>query len=346
MDKRAVLTALDRSIAAAVWNEFNVLTRNEAEQAGNKLRSSARDDIFSSLGGLKRPNYDDKMVALVYAAMYQLQHINIAYSLIKDTTRNFSCMVSSGKLKVADFGAGTLAMHIGVALAVADALEEGQHIEAVHIDSMDISLPMLRVGANIWEKFKHIVSTDESGNLCWLYQACKLISYKTHNSISTIEIEEGFETWLSAIHAVYSETETDTKRDLCDIYSRLSPVAGFITSYGNHHEQYKLGNAGIATDVSPFDLNMYEPRRLSGNKDRQGDFLENTPALLRQFDNRSYHETNMEVAKLNKEWELVCVVGTQRKLNAVLYWDWDTAFFTYVKNNETNCIADIDDLPF
>ena len=68
--------------------------------------------------------------------------------------------------------------------------------------------------------------------------------------------------------------------------------------------------------------------------------------MLRQFDNSSYNGTDMEVVKLNKEWELVSVDGTQRTSNAVLYWDWDTAFFTYVRNSEANHIEDPDWLPF
>ena len=46
-------------------------------------------------------------------------HINLEYTLIKDTTGN-SGLTDAGRLQVADFGAGCLAMQFGLALAVAD----------------------------------------------------------------------------------------------------------------------------------------------------------------------------------------------------------------------------------
>ena len=76
------------------------------------------------------PDYSDCMVVLRYVILYQLKHINLAYTLIKDSLGE-SNLTDTGRLQVADFGAGCLAMSFGVGLAVADALTNGESVSLV-----------------------------------------------------------------------------------------------------------------------------------------------------------------------------------------------------------------------
>ena len=162
----------------------------------------ARGEVFK-LAQAKMPDYNGELVPAVYVAAYQLQHINMTYSLIKDLlvtmgpTKNV--LSAGGKLQVVDFGAGALAMQFGLTLAIADALEQKQQITAVHVDSMDQSEEMLLIGITMWEKVVHIAKNDKTGRLRALDQACQLVGYQPHTSIDTIKAKKSYDSWLSAI---------------------------------------------------------------------------------------------------------------------------------------------------
>jgi hypothetical protein len=133
MDKRVIVPhVLDSAVAKIVESDFD--WRTDGMSAAEKLRwvNEARDSL-GLLRSLESPDYVDKMVALLYVVRYQLSHINLAYSIIKAMEEQAgtgnSMLVDNGKLHVVDFGCGALAMQFGVALAVADALEQGQVIQ-------------------------------------------------------------------------------------------------------------------------------------------------------------------------------------------------------------------------
>ena len=92
---------------------------------------------------LESPDYSDGMVALIYVVRYQLSHTNLAYSIIKMMKEQAgsikSTLTNTDSLQVVDFGCGSLAMQFGVALAVADVLEQGHTMSEVRIDSIGIS---------------------------------------------------------------------------------------------------------------------------------------------------------------------------------------------------------------
>ena len=56
-------------------------------------------------------------------------------------------------MQVVGFGAGALAMSFGTALAVADALANGENIAAVRVDAIDTGGPMLEMGLKLWNEF-------------------------------------------------------------------------------------------------------------------------------------------------------------------------------------------------
>ena len=44
-------------------------------------------------------------------------------------------------------------MKFAVAWAVAEALENGEQISSVKVDSYDVNTPMLRIGISLWNEF-------------------------------------------------------------------------------------------------------------------------------------------------------------------------------------------------
>lgn len=313
----SVVNALDTAISETVEGEHCRLTRNMAERQKSDLFNEARRQVLS-LRNLEMPEYDDEFVAMVYVAAYQLQHIHLTYSMVKDmqSRRNAStpAMVRTGNLQVVDFGCGALAMQFGVALAVADALEAGENITHVKVDSMDINRPMLFIGRKIWKKFVDIVERDKGGDLRWVRKACRRLQFRLHTRVGTIERVGDADSWLSAIHAVYEENEATVKRDLKSLYDGIAPVAGFMTCYAKHDQQDNQQYAAIAKRVSPFVGPKYDLRQRTGKELRRILFGEAE-----------------RTTEINRNWRLINdpTNDTRRTHKAVLDWTWDIALFEY-----------------
>ena len=175
---------LDNAIAKVGQSEFDRITDGMSPIEKLRWVNDARDSL-DLLRCLESPDYADPMVALLYIARYQLSHINLAFSTLKavqcQSGSSGRMLTNTGRLHVVDFGCGALAMQFGVALAVADALEQGQVISEVRIDSIDTSRPMLDLGVRIWVEFRRLASKDV--RLEALKTACSLI--QEHYSVHT-----------------------------------------------------------------------------------------------------------------------------------------------------------------
>ena len=187
------------------------------------------------------PDYSDPMVVLWYTIQYQMRHINPAYTLIKDTTGNIG-LTDAGRLQVADFGAGCLAMQFGLALAVADALESRQDIAGVWLDAIDTSRPMMELGKKLWEEF-----ANESGHhtgLHFLTEAARLIQWHGfHEQHHSVRKFAGMNCWVSALHTLYEGSESAVGSALSDLCDTLDPDRVLVTSY--------RGKLGLAEQVLP-----------------------------------------------------------------------------------------------
>ena len=317
------MSVLDRAISETVAEEFNRLKRGRPESEITAQLRKARHQLLG-LRNLEMPDYNDEMVAVLYLAAYQLQHINLTYSMIKDMLHRRDperlAITRTGKLQVVDFGCGALAMHFGLILAVADALEAGKYITSIHIDSIDPSESMLLIGEEMWLKFTDILAQSESERLNWVSKACKLVNHNLYTDIRMINRVENADSWISAIHAVYQANELKVKNNLSDLYRRITPVAGFITCYAKHDDLCHTGNAHIAREVSPFAENDYTLILRSGK---------DLPNQLGHIGIEGLH-----ITEINRACHLIDDPNkhTRRTAKAVLNWTWDTASFTYTLN--------------
>ena len=114
-----IAECMDIAFAKVLADEFGRLTAGMTSSQIDNWLWQSEQSILRLRNGSDMPDYSDPMVVLWYAIQYQMGHINLAYTLIKDTTGN-SGLTDAGRLQVADFGAGCLAMQFGLALAVAD----------------------------------------------------------------------------------------------------------------------------------------------------------------------------------------------------------------------------------
>ena len=224
MTRYYIADALDKAMTTVAEQEFNRLTRDLTNE-------QIVEKVLGALWSLDRlrsgqiPNYDE-WDALFYH-WYQPSHINLAYKIINlaDGLRD--------QLHIVDFGCGALAMQFGVLLAAADAIEQGQPITEIKIDSIDKSEAMIDVGRKIWEQLKREI--DRNPNLSYLSRACEVIqpSIIQVGDIERIGFAPNGSFWVSAIHAVYDDNKEDVQYLLKSLVDRLNPNVCFTSTHNN-----------------------------------------------------------------------------------------------------------------
>ena len=247
MDKEFVADAIDSAIASVGRNEFTRLSRGSSiSQQASKVSGALNSLKDLQSGGL--PVYADEWVGLFYLLWYQPKQINLAYSMIKDlvSKKQSGRLIQGDRLHVVDFGCGALAMQFGVALAAADALESGQVIKIVRIDSFDQCEPMITLGETLWEAFEERIQTRPTVHE--LNSVCQMMQCNHYNDAASLNnavdsLARG-DRWLSAIHTIYEVNELSVRESLNFLKSQLNPDRGFVTTF-NYKES-------LAQSVSPF----------------------------------------------------------------------------------------------
>lgn len=228
MNRKLITEVLDKAITKVVCDEFNRISKNlSAGETARKVEYAL--DQLSNLQRGVMPKYDE-WVAPFYVSWYQPAQINLAYSMITDMlTETFDGVLApTGKLYVYDFGCGALAMQFGAALAVADALRNGQKLDSVYIASSDTSRAMISIGVKVWEQFKSEMRKEP--RLSYLIQACDLIKtqFVRHSPDRKPSADEMC--WISAIHAVYDTNQDDVRKRLSELGDWVSPNVVFLTT--------------------------------------------------------------------------------------------------------------------
>ena len=217
-----IADALDKAITTVAQQEFDRLTKDlNNEQIEEK--------VVGALISLRRlqsgdiPNYDE-WDALFYH-WYQPSHINLAYSMIEWSHE------LSDQLHIVDFGCGALAMQFGVFLAAVDAIERGQPINEIKIDSIDTSQAMIDIGQKIWEQLKREIARNP--NLSYLDRAYEVIKpiIQEKGDIERIGSAPHSNVWVSAIHAVYDDNKNAVQQSLNSLVDRLNPDVCFTSTH-------------------------------------------------------------------------------------------------------------------
>lgn len=253
-DKRSLVKALDVAIAKAASDTLDAafaqppLSSLSPDERFQRVACSA-NDMRLALGSLKTANYNDDITAAAYLLNYHPSHIGLAHATVNQFVRSHGGQLisdDSGHLHIVDLASGTLAMQFGIAIAVADALIRGDRIEAVVVDSVDISPEMLKVGRMAWENFVLNVQSDE--NLVALAESCQLIEphrYVRHDAVPV----RGGECWLSCLHGIYDQSSEDLKHALHTLHSKHRPTVGLMTCFGLTLTDERVT---LAKGLSPF----------------------------------------------------------------------------------------------
>ena len=244
-----VAAALDDAIFSVAATTFDRLTHGLSDDDTAGRVSHALDALHGSIRRLEMPEYAEELVALFYSAWYQPFQINSAYSLICQVMEERqSRSALTPRLEIVDFGSGTLAMELGLALAVLDARERGLTVPNIGISLIEPSDAMLRTGFDVWERFLtatgHDVSVDRGSWSATGSLGRSSIDMKRADGPFEFEMRPVSDRWLVAMHAYYGERKEAIRRDLMRIHEAFQPELGLFTC---HH-----GNLGGIDDVSPF----------------------------------------------------------------------------------------------
>ena len=254
-NNRYIIRHLDNTIKAVGEATFDRLAKTRNGPAWYPMNGA-----FLQLRRLiddEMPIYDD-WSALFYLLWYQPKQINVAYRAINGKRRG-KRLINASILHLIDFGCGALAMQFGIALSIADAIDRGDPVPTVRVDSIDECDAMINLGRNVWQTFMD--SLAENPRMATLTQACGLIDWHTNNAETTEEFvraiprQIGAEVWLSALHTVYDENIKDVRDSLAEIVRHHGPDFGFITSIRRKEEL-------VHQDWQPFQDHGYRMIRL------------------------------------------------------------------------------------
>ena len=263
MDIEALTDVLDRAIARVAARKFASLSEGMTKEGW----SSNVHQSLESLGGLQQsnpPNYNDPWIALFYLTWYQPGQIQLVRSLI-DEQRKANAdgqLLGDGRqaLHVVDFGCGALAMRFGLVLALADALEQGEDINAIHIDSIDPNMTMVQMGVQIWNEFlgQILSSKKDDPSMNWMIAAIRTLSQPVPTvrniKLKELNVNPQAEYWLTAIHAVYANNVEEVNSSLAKLVSTKEPDVGILT--GHNH----VGQGSLLRSASPFEATRFTRR--------------------------------------------------------------------------------------
>lgn len=239
MDLRLVQDMVDRALADASRKVLMDLSGDYTDQARAQRMASTAQELYDALRvrgqvntepDLRMPNYEDPWVALAYTQWYQLRQIHLAYSLTKGLLAKETIRQAPGH-QVHDVGCGALAFAIGLALAVAECLEDEDSVGPFEFYGYDYA-SLRTVGRQHWNMLRQTAGSDE--RLYRLAEAMNLIRLNLHDfSAGSVvrhftEHSEAYR-WLVAQHTAYEVNQNEVRNDLAEWFASVQPHIGLVT---------------------------------------------------------------------------------------------------------------------
>lgn len=241
MNHSGLQDLIDQALAVASQKILSELSRGYSDEDRAREMVRAVKELTDALQApgrtagepdLRMPNYEDPWIALAYAQWYQLRQIHLAYSLVTDIL-DIDRIRQAERHQVLETGCGSLAFAIGLAVAVAERLEQGPFTATFRLHGYDHS-SLLAMGIAHWSAIKARVET-RLGPLSALSVAmsriqCDLRSFPqpgTQNGL--VPRDPRACRWMVAQHIAYETNQDEVKRDLTGLFATLRPHIGFVT---------------------------------------------------------------------------------------------------------------------
>lgn len=269
--------AVDRAIAAAIEAAWNDVIRGLPDPAAVTRIDGSVQHIRDCLGkqlanggqattGL--PDYSDPGNAIAYSGWYGPRQINLAHSTLEqliDPKDDSVAPLALGRgLFVVDFGAGSHAVAIGLALSVAKAISRGTRVGQIVVHGYDCG-SMLKLGVGIWNALKQEARSDDRiGPLATALEQINLQSVVAGaDKIPAIRgtIPDGRARLLVGQHVAYAENVLQVRRTISTLFDQFLPDVGIITG--------PSAKADLVQQVSPSVAgagwqHVHVPPQLSG----------------------------------------------------------------------------------
>lgn len=241
MEIQPILKAVEWAIVTVAREEWNRLSGDILDIDRHVYVARSVEKSLGSMRDLQKgdmPVYNE-WDALFYSAWYQPKQINLAYSILRNMRVNWTINgqkwwdgdvfgMKGGKLSVIDFGCGSLAMQFAIAIAAADSVSRGRSISEIRIDSYDSSLAMIWLGQRIWDEFTKIMKHFYAGHP--ISDVLDIMRRRTHTDLTRLPKLMDTPYLLTAIHAVYGDTEKEVKNALETLISQYNPVGFLFTT--------------------------------------------------------------------------------------------------------------------
>lgn len=252
MKLEKVAELLDRTCAKALNDWWNKTDRGLLAKA---RAFSALQELEECLRKLERPDYNFfKFTPPAYVVSYQLSHINLAWKAFTEIDKRVNAELDVSQrrvVQVVDFGSGTAAGRIGMALMAADAIERGREFNRIYFDEIDTSQQMLTMGELVWNAFVEMLRSEFTDTS--LAKAVAVIEPYQYQNWREVPARD-YETWLTAFHVTYSQSDYTTPDSIesivGELYQRIRPVAGAFSCYAG--KDWNNGHRDAMNRAFPF----------------------------------------------------------------------------------------------
>ena len=220
---------IDEAVADAATELLNQASRSK------HFDHSLKDAMVKMTGDLTRcqmADYAHPAIAIAYLVHYQIPRTGLAAYLLQKAAQqrhgNPLILTKDKPLHVIDFGCGTLAVQLGLAVTLAEAIKAGIQQPAVRITSIDRARSMLNSGQTLWNHLSE--RARRTRQLTALYQAMQSIRANT-TSLNIVSSAATEETWLTTLHTVHNNDSQHQQRvtaEMKSIADATSPRMGII----------------------------------------------------------------------------------------------------------------------
>ncbi len=222
---RASKSIIEQAIAEAAETEYRRVTHGLSDAEKTRRVEYALRELQKLRGDLMLPDYRDAVVALFYTLWYLPSQVNLASALIEEM------MPFSDDIHIIDFGAGSGALTLGAAMAVARR-RQTKVKPKVTVHEVDCRT-MRELSSRIWDRYQLITSRDGNRGCRRAANAIEKRTYATAEDVVntfTFDIPRDAVKSLTALHVIYGENQRAVRKALSTLWQSTQPAWAFITA--------------------------------------------------------------------------------------------------------------------
>ena len=216
---------IEQAIVNAGKAEYDRLTAGMNTQAKVSKVDFALQELMKLQNSDEMPGYADPFVTLFYSLWFLPSQINLACAVIDGSLR------LHGEWRIIDFGCGSGAMSIGLAIA-AGTSRLFRFPGSIQVHGIDCPT-MLGFGKKLWREIREVSSQERNAELLHGLRRIHPSSYQNVD-----DLLEAVGTWLegpwnvglSALHVAYGANVSDVSQSVRKLWDTANPKWGTVTT--------------------------------------------------------------------------------------------------------------------